>query len=424
MAWGVRSTPPHFGYLASGSVHGTIRIWSVSGDGSREIAKFKTPSGRPINSIYCYKDGDLIASGDDDNKLMIWSLDSKKKVFLYDLHARVNKVVFGRDEKIVVAVYDSGHLSIWDLSKLKRGRHLVQGPNVHTKALGHSTPNPALSVALAVPEEYVAVGYANGDIVIFKMNNNNETSNGDNELSVSQTLRKHTGSVNSIIWNAYCLVSGGDDGLVIVWQPHLGVSISVYYGDGVPVTKVAWLMGGREIITNQDRKLVIYNPDLRKESLGKDLDTQIMVNRLCLSDTSLFLGDVEGCVWKLSLDKSSMQRKQKLFEHQAAIVKMACSKDGRHLASVSEYQTLKIFDSHGQELMVDSINSASKILALQWFTDPRDFLEKLVIAYSDGSVNLFSKNESVWQQNNLKPSSDSINILAFAKKITSMMHIL
>ena len=400
LAWGVSNTEPPVAYLASASVHGTIRVWSVNEQRSKQIACFKVDSEDGINSISWYKDGDLIVSGSDDNRVRIWSIFTRKLIFVYDLQSRVNSVIFGRDEKLMLAVDDRGRLNLWDMQSLRRGVNLIQPPQLQVEPLPGK--GRALSTAMAVPERYVAVGYENGDIVTFSLGIQRESNTQPANItaSIDKVLQKHTGPVNSIVWNAYCLVSGSEDGLVIVWDPLIGVSLAVYQGDGIPVRQVAWLMGGRQVVTGQDRKLSIYDPDYLPDTKDDHGQMNTIIKRVAPIDRLIAMGDVSGKVWLWDIGAVNDKVIRNVYTHSAEIIDLAWSVDKRYLASHSIDGIIKIVDAFNLQHEAFELSLDANILSIKWIVDHSDNPQKLVICTADRRVKFVSRNltkEWEWQ---------------------------
>ena len=400
MTWGVSNTEPPVAYLASASVHGTIRVWSITDERSREIACFKVDTKDAINSITWYKDGDLIASGGDDNLVRIWSIFSRKLIFIYDLQAKVNSVIFGRDEKLLLAVDDSGCLSLWDMRSLRRSSSLIQHPQLKVAAL--SGKGRALSTAMSVPERYIAVGYENGDIVTFALDIQSEDDSHpvNFTMNVEKVLKKHTGPVNSIVWNAYCLVSGSEDGLVIVWDPVIGVNLAVYQGDGIPVRQVAWLMGGRQVITGQDRKLSIYDPDYLTDTNDDHGQMNSIIKKVAPIDRHVAMGDVNGKVLLWDIESLSCKTLLNIYSHNSEIVDLAWSIDNRYLASYSVDGSIKIVDLCALESGAFALPIVTNILCIKWVVDHVENPQKLAICCADGGVKFVARDltkEWEWQ---------------------------
>ncbi|MDF1758727.1 MAG: NACHT domain-containing protein [Legionellaceae bacterium] len=395
MAWGVEKSDKEIARLASASVHGTIRIWQIEGVSCREVAILKCSKKKPINSLRWFKNGKLLASGGEDQILRIWDVGLGKCVYSCHLTSSINSVLFGRDKDIILSVEDNGNLRVWALRDIKRGGN-------HEHSSNFVQPSPvtvqcaAHSVALAVPESHVAVGYANGNIVVFNIEIIDSIDNNPTEINIEMIniLHGHSGVVNTIIWNSHCLVSGSDDGMVIVWSPQTGIRTAVYHGDGSPVKKVAWLTGGRQLIAGQNRMLSIYDPDYRLESFKAIQGLTSLITCIAPLEDIIAMGHIDGKV--VFLDLSTLPRKTEIFSysHLGSIEDISWSCDGLYLASIGVDNAIMILDRRSLimgEPNVFRIENTSKVNRIDWLVDPKSQDAVLVMTLMDGCIHFWMR---------------------------------
>ena len=98
----------------------------------------------------------------------------------------------------------------------------------------------------------VATGSDSGDVLIY-----------DIISCRKQLLQRHRGRINTIIWSpeGKSLVSGGNDGKIIVWNPTTGKITRELIGHNRPVLGLSWSSGGRYLLSfSSDGIINIWNP--------------------------------------------------------------------------------------------------------------------------------------------------------------------
>lgn len=408
MAWGVIDDEIPKAFLASASVNGTIRIWQIVDSSYQEVMKLRCEEKSSINSIKWFRDGNLLASGGDDGILRIWDIKKGICVFSCDLSANINDVIFGRDKDLILSVDSSGYFRVWalDLNNLK----IAENEN---QLWGAEAKHPeddniiAKSISLAVPETKVAVGYANGNIVIFsiELQSKNKNINPSINLQMLSILHGSPGAVNSIIWNSHCLVSGSEDGMVMVWSPTNGIHTAVYQGDGNPVKKVAWLIGGRQIIADQTMMLSVYDPDYQMSTKLVFRDIPQLVTNIAPFKNIVAIGHIDGSVWLWDVSNLAKITRQKIFSHKTAVVKLLMSKDGSFLVSLDKENNIYILDNRFSEKLpidIQQINLESDTHQISWYVNDLMGSNELIISSADGCIHFFQLSGkdrgSTWSQ--------------------------
>ena len=99
--------------LVSGSF-GTIRIWNAkTGVLLRTLGQVH--SKKSVRTLAVSPDSKMLASGGDDNNLILWSLKTGGRVLTIPAHrAGVNAIAFSSDGKMIASGSDDKTVRLWD----------------------------------------------------------------------------------------------------------------------------------------------------------------------------------------------------------------------------------------------------------------------------------------------------------------------
>ena len=132
------------GWLASGSVDRTIRLWNVRDDPS-EAQPFQLKGhNSPVTSIAFSPDGTTLASGSgDDNVIILWDVAARSALGepLQPATGRVSSVAFSRDGARLASGSADGDITVWDVDTGLLGRAPVRPhePRSHARKNGPRT---------------------------------------------------------------------------------------------------------------------------------------------------------------------------------------------------------------------------------------------------------------------------------------------
>ena len=290
-------------FLASGSHDGTVKLWDRAWDGASTLLEGHTA---PVTSLAASSDGLRLVSAGDDSRLFLWNTDRLQALCAADLRLEGSAVVAVRPDGLQVAA------------------------GLHADRLG--VPNP---ISLwSAPD-------------------------GDDELvRLPLELEGHAGRVLSVAYDpsGTRLASGGDDGVLRVWDLATGEVLQEMSGQFNDVRSLAWDPTGERLAfgdglgvlhvwnltTGDERKL--FEPG-RDETVGAVLWAP---NGLLVS----------------TLGRDILVRDERyevtaeLRGHQDAVNALAIHPDGSRLASGSQDGTLRVWDpiygAHMLTLRVDA----------------------------------------------------------------------
>jgi serine/threonine protein kinase len=265
--------------LASGSADSTVRLWSAA-DGSQTST---ITASSVVRAVAWSPDGNTLAAGEDNRSIELWNASGSlvKRASLWG--ASVRALAWRDNTFLFLGTYGTG-LHAYDLANDKRyGRNnaihvdsITPSPDGHylavalaggtvyfadlTRNWAEVTTLPAshgaaYAVAWSPDGSLVAVGYADGQIVVYNATTQRE----------SFTL-KHNGAVNSVAWHPNSsvpvLASGSSDSTVGIWQ--LGSTKAtqnaiLYHSHKDEVLAVAWssnlLASG-----SKDKTVILWQP--------------------------------------------------------------------------------------------------------------------------------------------------------------------
>jgi WD40 repeat protein len=219
--------------MASGSVDGSLYIWSVD-TGEVHMSSKRT---YPLQTVRWSHDG-KVASGYQDGSIAVVDATSKKTIFSSHGNLGVQALIWSYDSKQLATLDVNGSVSLWDV---------VQG---NSRSRLTYTGYPSQSIAWSPDGTRIVSGGNDGTIQIW------DTATG----KAVATYRGATSSLNTVAWSpdgAYIVAGGNSDG-VPMWKAATGEIVRTCRGSFSGIRTVGWLNDGAQIAAGSDDKNVYF----------------------------------------------------------------------------------------------------------------------------------------------------------------------
>ena len=252
---------------------GTIRIWNAR-TGVLLRTLNQVHSKKSVRTLAVSPDSQMLASGGDDNNLILWNLKTGRRVLTIPAHkAGVKAIAFSSDGKIIVSGSDDKTVRLWDARKGLRlltltghggsvnaiavssdGQTLASGSADKTVRLWNLKTGEVRRILTGHGGAVNAVAFSpNGRVVASASSDNTIRLSNVQDGSRTQTFKGHSSWVRTIAFSSdnSTLVSGGSD--IMVWDLKTGKERSSLSGHSQFVSSVA--------ISRDSKTLVSGSPD-------------------------------------------------------------------------------------------------------------------------------------------------------------------
>ncbi len=376
--------------LAAGCDDHTVKMWRLSA--RQEALTLKGHTGL-INDVAFLPDGKTLATASDDKTARLWDVVTGMELARLEAHTDpVHSVVFSPRDRVLITGSEDGVVNFWDAisrqrlakfqSKMDPISSMALSPDGRTLALGSKlggveiweaaqrqrlsqlTANSGIArvhtLAFSPNGKILAAGSEDGTIRLWTMASRREFT----------TLRGNARAVLSLAFspNGELLATGNQNQTATLWSMGKQQPPTVFRGHRGVVRSLAFSPDGKLLATgSQDRSVKLWNvyqppnPMVLPSRGGK-------IHSLAFSPDGQFIvagGEESAQVFSVG----GKQEVTRIVQGAGAVTSLAFAPDGKMLATASEDETVRLWDSGNWQEIKLIIKDAGEFHTLEFSPD-------------------------------------------------------
>ncbi|GAC1502875.1 MAG: NB-ARC domain-containing protein [Ktedonobacteraceae bacterium] len=375
--------------LAAGTANGKVELWRLP-EGTPCLTLDIEGHDEWVRSVAFSPQGDLLASGNDDETVCLWDVASGQQLAALRAHSgRIYSVAFSPRNDLLASGGDEHVIHIWDT----RTRQHVQKLQCQQGRVR--------SLAFSPQGDLLASGSEDNSISLWDMNAG----------VCKHILREHSDHVYSVAFSpdGKRLVSGSDDRTLRVWELSSGRSIQVLQGHSARVQSVAFSPDGRLLASgSMDQTVRVWDSESGRCIYALQEHSNRVRSVAFSPDSTLVVsgGDDQAVrVWEVD----SGQCLKRLHGHTSCVYSVAFSPDGRTVVSDNEDCALHEWNVASGQGLRTFRKHTSWIYATTYSPDGR----LLATGSDDQEIHLWDVKSGAWLRT-LRHTSGRVRSVAFS----------
>ncbi|CAD5962670.1 putative WD repeat-containing protein slr0143 [Planktothrix tepida] len=391
------SWSPDGNILASGSQDNTIKLWNKHG----KLLQTLNAHQGIVWSLSWSPDDETLASGSQDNTIKLWSKQGQLLQTFKGHEDEVQSVSWNPDGKVLASGSNDktiklwskqGQLlqtlknhkgSVWSLSWSPDGKVLASGSNDKTIKLW-SREGKLLQTLKGHEKGVRSLNWSPDGKILASSSNDFTIKLWSREGKLLQTLKGHENRVGGLSWspNNQTLASVSNDKTIKLWSRE-GQLLQTLKGHKNRVNSLSWSPNGETLASgSQDKTIKLWS--LEGQLLQTLKSDENPVNSVRWSPDGETLASSSDEVIKLWSREGQLL--STLTAHKEVIWGLSWSPDSKILASGSQDKTIKLWNQEGQ-LLHTLTGDQDEVWSLSWSPDG----ETLASGGSHGVIKLWSR---------------------------------
>lgn len=258
---------------------GTIRMWNLKTGGLVRTLN-GVHSKKSVKSLAVSPDGSIFASGGDDNNLILWDLNTGRRIRTISAHkAAVNAIAFSSDGNTLATGSEDKTVRLWNpktgsrlrtlaghaggvnaIALSRDGKTLASGSEDKTVRLWNLDTGEVRRIITGHGGAVNAVDFSpNGQLVASASNDNTIRLSNVRDGKRTRTFKGHSSWVRAIAFSpdSRTLISAG--GEIIVWDLKTGKERATLSGHSQFVNSIAITKDSKTVVSGSpDRTIKIW----------------------------------------------------------------------------------------------------------------------------------------------------------------------